>query len=119
MNNRRRDLILERADHLAVLVYILTRKIPKEELFGFTSQLRRAALSVVLNIIEGYARQQRQDHRRFLEIAFGSVKETMYLLEFGVKIGYFIGSDVKNISSQYEEVARMLWAKIQTLKKAT
>ena len=80
MNNERRDLIKEKADRLALEVYVLSKKIPKEEMFGFTSQLRRAALSIVLNIIEGYARQHRQDHRRFLQIAYGSLKETMYLL---------------------------------------
>ena len=113
----RKDLILEKADHLAVTIYVLTKKLPKEELFGFTSQLRRAVLSVVLNIIEGYARQQRQDHRRFLEIAYGSLKETVYLLGFGIKIGYFKNEDVENINKEYDEVARMLWSKIQTLKK--
>lgn len=118
MSSKQKDLIFEKADKLTVLVYLLTRKLPKEELFGFTSQLRRAALSVVLNIIEGYARQQRQEHRRFLEIAFGSVKEAMYLLKFGVKIRYFKPSDIADIYDQYEEVARMLWTKIQTLKRS-
>jgi four helix bundle protein len=116
MNNKS-DLILQKADKLAVGVYILSKKLPKEELFGFTSQLRRASLSVVLNIIEGYARQQRQDHRRFLEISFGSTKEVMYLLDFGIKIRYFKDDDVRIISNGYDEVARMLWVKIQTLRK--
>ena len=112
-----KDLILEKADNLALKIYKLTRKLPKEELYGFTSQLRRAALSVPLNVVEGYARQQRQEHRRFLEIAYGSIKEVMYLIKFGAEIDYFKYEDVGDLASQYDELARMVWSKIRSLKK--
>ncbi len=111
-----KDKLVEKADELAFVVYKLSISAPKHELYGFISQLQRAALSVVLNMIEGYARLNRKEYRRFLLISFGSLKETMYLLEFGVKIGYFKNTDVEKINDGYDEVAKMLWAKIQTLK---
>jgi four helix bundle protein len=111
-----KDIILEKSDNRAVAVYELSKKLPKEELYGFTSQLRRAALSVPLNIVEGFARYKSQDHRRFLEISYGSLKETIYLLTFGVKIKYFTEFEVSQLVNDYTETSRMLWSKIQTLK---
>ncbi|MEW6407450.1 MAG: four helix bundle protein [Patescibacteria group bacterium] len=63
-------------------VYNYTRNFPKEEIFGLTSQLRRAALSAILNYIEGYARQSKNSLRNFLEISYGSLKECKYLIYF-------------------------------------
>lgn len=118
MSNKQRDLILEKADQLTYVIYVVTRRFPKEELFGIISQLRRAALSVVLNIVEGYARQQRQEHRRFLEIAYGSAKEVQYLLNFSFRIGYLNKNDFEKLSLGYEEVLKMLWVKIGSLKRS-
>ena len=111
-----KDKLIIEADNLAVLVYKLSLKAPKYELYGFISQLQRAALSVVLNMIEGYARQNRKEYRRFLDISYGSLKETMYLVEFGVKIGYFENEEAEEINKEYDEIAKMLWSKIRTLK---
>ncbi|PJB19449.1 four helix bundle protein, partial [Candidatus Falkowbacteria bacterium CG_4_9_14_3_um_filter_36_9] len=58
----------------------ITRSFPKDELYGITSQLRRAALSVILNYIEGYARKRDKVYKNFLEISYGSLKEAKYLL---------------------------------------
>lgn len=74
--------LVKKSDKLAHLVYGITRSFPKEELYGLTSQLRRAALSVPLNIIEGFARRGSKDYRQFLHIAYGSLKEAKYLLYF-------------------------------------
>jgi four helix bundle protein len=66
-------------------IYKLTRNFPKEELYGITSQLRRAAISIILNIIEGYARRKGRNckvYLNFLETAYGSLKETKYLIFF-------------------------------------
>lgn len=64
-------------------VYLITKNFPKEEIYGLTSQLRRATLSVMLNYVEGYARRKGAGckvYQNFLEISFGSLKESKYLL---------------------------------------
>jgi four helix bundle protein len=72
--------VFELADEVAVLVYQATAGFPKEELFGLTSQIRRAAVSVPSNIVEGCARESEADYLRFLTIAFGSLRELHYQL---------------------------------------
>ncbi len=66
-------LVWQRADELAYQVYAATKAFPKEELYAMTSQLRRAALSVPTNIVEGYARQGKNEFRQFANIALGSL----------------------------------------------
>lgn len=61
----------EIADELATLIYQITAKFPREELYGLTSQMRRAAVSVPSNIVEGCARDTQADYQRFLTMAFG------------------------------------------------
>lgn len=112
-----KDILLGKADIFAKNIYKFTRKFPKDELFGLTSQIRRAALSIVLNIIEGYARISRQDHRRFLEIALGSTKEVKYLIYFAFEQGYIPERDKEKLLEDGDELSRILWAKIQTLRK--
>jgi len=79
------DQLKEKMDDYVHLLYTITKNFPKEELYGVTSQLRRSALSVVLNYIEGYARKKNKVMRNFLEISYASLKESMYLLEFSEK----------------------------------
>lgn len=74
-----------------MFVYKITKKFPKEELFGITSQFRRAVMSIMLNYVEGYARRKGINckvYKNFMEISFGSLKESKYLLFFCFEIGY-------------------------------
>ncbi|OGE80524.1 MAG: hypothetical protein A2660_01505 [Candidatus Doudnabacteria bacterium RIFCSPHIGHO2_01_FULL_45_18] len=96
-------------DELAHLVYACSRNFPREELFGLTSQLRRAALSIILNYIEGYARIKDKVHKNFLEISYGSLKETQYLLEFSNREKYISEADYKNTSKLADDIGAMLW----------
>lgn len=112
------DVVLLKADEFAKKAYIATRDFPKEELFGITSQLRRAALSVPLNIIEGFARISRQDHRRFLEISLGSVKESKYLIYFAFEQKLIPERKKEDLLNLGEEVSRLLWHKISTLRNS-
>lgn len=66
----------------------MTKNFPKEETFGITSQIRRAALSVPTNIAEGYGRQGRKELRQFANIALGSLAEVRYSLDFSLRLQY-------------------------------
>lgn len=97
------------ADKLAWEIYQLTDKFPKDETYGVTSQLRRSALSVPLNIVEGYSRNSKNEFRQFLRIALGSLAETAYLVEFASKRKYITSNDYENLKSIKEECGRILW----------
>jgi len=103
-------------DELAHTVYRLTRNFPKEEICGITSQLRRASLSVALNYIEGYARIKDKVHKNFLEISYGSLKETKYLLHFSFVEKYFSKRDYDEAMKLAEDIGAMLWGVIRNLK---
>jgi len=78
----------ELADDVAILVYRATLTFPKEEIYGLTSQMRRAAVSVPSNIVEGCSRQSESEYLRFIEIAFGSLRELHYQLGLSKRLGY-------------------------------
>ena len=113
-----KDLLLMKADLFTKYTYKVTKSFPKEEIFGITSQLRRAALSIPLNIIEGYARLSRQDHRRFLEISLGSTKESKYLIYFSHEQGLLSSEDKEYLLNAGDELSKMLWHKIETLRQS-
>jgi len=112
-----RTVILQKADNFAHIIYSLSRKFPKEEIFGLTSQIRRAVLSIPLNITEGFARQNKKEYKRFLEITYGSLKETKYLLHFAFTEKYLQKEDYQNSLNLAEELGKLLWTSIQTLKR--
>ncbi len=115
--NNKRDIVLERAEEYAHAVYAVARKLPKHELFGLTSQLRRAALSVPLNVVEGYARQSKKSEAQFLTIAYGSLKEAQFILGFIIEEHYTTAQDIETAFSLGHETGKLLWAKAQTLRK--
>jgi|SRR3989344_3889157 len=104
-------------DNFAHLAYAITKKFPREEIYGITSQLRRASLSVILNYIEGYARMSDKSHRNFLLISFGSLKESEYLLEFSLKEGFLMESDYDKAMVLVKEIGAILWGTIKGLQE--
>lgn len=106
------EVLLRKMDYYAHFVYRITKKFPKEELFGVVSQLRRAALSVVLNYVEGYARQRPAVILNFYEIAYGSLKESKYLLYFSFMEGYIDDESYKQGMAMSDEIGAMLWTKM-------
>ncbi len=107
------DQLKELMDTFVHSVYRASKSFPKEETYGVTSQLRRAALSVVLNYIEGYARQRSAVYKNFLEISYGSLQESKYLLDFSIKEGYLPEADGRLLVEQAERIAKMLWGTLK------
>ena len=101
--------VWQKADGLAFEVYKLTKNYPKDEIYGLISQLRRAALSIPTNIVEGYARKGDKELARFINIAIGSMAETEYLLDFSKKLGYITEKEHESIELLRSEVGRLLW----------
>ena len=99
----------QKADDLAWKIYDLTDQFPRHEIYGLTSQIRRAALSVPLNIVEGYSRNSKNEFRQFLRISLGSLAETAYLVEFALKRKYITEKDYEVIKPIKEECGRILW----------
>ena len=97
----------ELADEVAMLVYTATRTFPKEELYGLTSQMRRAAVSVPSNIVEGCARNGQADYLRFLDIAFGSLRELHYQTSLSKRLGFLDHEHSSGIESWIVEAERV------------
>lgn len=97
------------ADEIALNVYEITRGFPKEEIFGVTSQLRRSALSVPTNIVEGYSRKGDKELSRFVSIALGSLGESRYLLDFSRRLGYLEEDDFLVLKELIDKLGRKLW----------
>lgn len=112
-----RDVLKEKMDALAKSVYKVTKQFPKEELYGITSQLRRAALSVVLNYIEGFARLGSSEFKHFLHIAYGSLKETQYLLEFSYEEAYLKKDNYEYLRKLADDTGALLWKRMEAVKK--
>jgi four helix bundle protein len=97
----------ELADQLAIEVYQSTAAFPREELFGLTSQLRRAAVSVASNIVEGGARDSKADYVRFLDMAYGSVREVEYQISLAHRLGFLNDTDHARLGSLAAEACRV------------
>ncbi len=97
-------------------IYEVTSKFPSEERYGIISQLRRAALSIPLNIAEGYAKRESQsEYKRFLMIAMGSSNEILVLLDFSKDVGYLKKEIHVEMYKAYEEIAKMLNGYIKSI----
>lgn len=110
------DKLKLKMDEYAHLAYRVTKNFPKEEQFGITSQLRRAALSVILNFIEGYARRKGDNckvHKNFLEISYGSLKETKYLVHFSFVEKYLTKENYNILIKLSDEIGAMLYTMIK------
>ncbi len=99
----------QKANQLALNVYLKTKQFPKDEIYGITSQLRRAALSVPTNIVEGQGRQNKREVRQFINMALGSLAETEYLLGFALELKYFSDIDYQFLEDQRQETGNLLW----------
>ncbi len=101
-------MVWQKADELAINIYGITKKFPREYLYDITSQLRRAALSIPTNLAEGCASPHSGELLQFINIANRSLSETRYLLEFSHKIGLITAADLSDLDQTCLEIARML-----------
>ena len=105
----RRDLIAwQKAMELVVETYKVSREFPKEELYGLTSQMRRAAVSVPANIAEGQGRRLSGEFIHFLGNARGSLLELETHLEIALRLGYIEEKKYQPVQDQIQEVGRIL-----------
>lgn len=111
------DLIVWQKGHQFVLsVYQLTTSFPKEEVFGLTSQLRRAAVSVPANIAEGFKKRKKLDKARFMNIAQASLEECRYYLILTNDLNY---GDTANLTGQLEEISKLLHSYTNSILNST
>jgi four helix bundle protein len=105
------------ADDLTVAIYERTRSFPKEEVYGLTSQLRRASYSVPANIVEGSSRESKKDYLHFLYIARGSLSETQYFIHLACRLGYLSMEESDALRKETKTVFRCLHGLIRAVEK--
>ena len=115
-NSYRRLIVWQKADELAFQIYLITRDFPKEEIFGLTSQMRRAAFSVPANIVEGYARSSKKEKIQFYTIARGSLTELEYYIDFVFRLNYLARNQYQLLTKLRNEVGRLLSGFIKSVK---
>ncbi len=108
--------VWEKSHHLTLAVYAATRTFPKEELFGLTSQVRRAAASIPTNIAEGCGRGSDADFSRFLQIAFGSACEVEYHLQLANDLEYITREMYSKLNEDLLSIKRMLASFLSKIK---
>ncbi len=105
------------ADDLTVAVYERTRSFPREEIYGLTSQLRRASYSVPANIVEGSSRESKKDYLHFLYIARGSLSETQYFIHLACRLGYLEREESETLREETKRVFACLHGLIRAVEK--
>lgn len=105
------------ADRLTLAIYSATRSFPNDERFGLSSQMRRAALSVAANIVEGSARSSESDYARLLSIAYASAKELQYAISVATRLGYIDREIAEALDLQALETSKALWSLVNAIRK--
>lgn len=107
--------VWQKAYGLTLEIYRLTKAFPKQEIYGLTSQLQRAAVSISANIAEGYERNHRKEYLQFLFIAKGSLGEVETYLLLAKDLGYLSNSDYLAIDEKRKDASRLLKGLIKSL----
>ena len=116
MRNFKELKVWQKSHRLTLAVYKTTSKFPKEEVYGLTSQIRRAGASIAANIAEGCGRSGEAELARFLRIAMGSASELEYHLLLAHDLGLLKVLDYEQLAGEVREVKRMLTVFVQKLK---
>ena len=103
-----KDLVVwQKALELVEMVYVVTSRFPREELYGLANQLRRAAVSVPSNIAEGHSRHSTAEFRHFLSIASGSLAEIETQLLIARRLNYIEPETLQNLLANHTEISKM------------
>ena len=117
MNSYRDLIVWQKSMDLVTKIYQLITRLPNDEKFGLTSQIKRSAVSIPSNIAEGYGRNYRKDYSRFLQIARGSLYENQTQLEIAINLSFIETDDLKEIKELSLEVEKMLNSLIKKLEE--
>ncbi len=113
----RKLIVWQRAHQWVLLIYKLTEKFPKHEMFGLVSQMRRAAVSVAANMAEGYAAGGKGQFGRYLDIAQGSLAEVEYCLILALDLKYITQAEYEQTESLRSETGYLLYRLIGSLDR--
>src|SRR6266550_8445978 len=105
------------AHQLVLLTYRVTKSFPREELYGLTSQARRAAFSVAANIAEGSAKKGPREFRRYLDISVGSLSELAYTFQLAHDLGYIEERRWTDLDSKRERVGQLTWGLYRSIRR--
>ncbi len=108
MQDYKKLLVWQKAHQLALYIYEITQPYPKSELFGIVNQLRRAAISIPSNIVEGSGRRTNKEFRHFLQMAYGSANEIEYQLLLSKDLKFISESTYNESTSNLLEIKKML-----------
>lgn len=114
-----RLLAWQRAHRLVLETYKSTASWPRHELYGLTSQARRAAISIPINIAEGSAERGSREFRRFLDIALGSLSELAYCLHLARDLDYLSAQKWKEMDTMRDDAGQLIWRLYRAVAKAT
>ena len=107
--------IWKRSIRLVEEIYIITKKFPKEEIYGLTSQLRRSAVSIPSNIAEGFTRFHNKEYRRFLYFSLGSCAELNTQIIISSHLSYLNSEKADRILIEIDEISKMIMGLIKKL----
>lgn len=107
----------QKAHRFVLLIYTMTKEFPKEELFGLTSQLRRAAVSISSNIAEGFSRFSMKEKAHFYSIALGSLTEVQNQLLIARDVGYLSSEEFNSLSLLSVDVSKLIHGLIKSLDR--
>jgi four helix bundle protein len=119
MQNYKSLKVWEKAHSYTLQVYIISKAFPKEEIYGLTSQLRRASMSIPANIAEGSGKNKNSEFAHFLNIELGSANESEYFLLLAKDLGYVIEIAYQELYIKVNEIKAMLIALIQKVRQPT